>query len=459
MQAGEFADLMSPLGPFEPEPLLAVAVSGGPDSMALLILADRWARQRGGAAFALTVDHGLRAEAADEARTVARWCAAQGIAHRTLRWTAGPGRGNLQAQARRARYRLLARAARAEGALHLLVAHHRGDVAATAVMRHARRSGVEGLAALAPVASVHGLRLLRPLLDVDPARLRDFLRARGQAWIEDPSNRSEAFSRTWAEAALLGPAGAPLDEPLTALAGRAVVARAALYRAAALLIASSVTARPEGWLIVRPGALLSAPPPATLLTLRRLLQIVSGATYPSAAGQVEALLGGLADWPAFRGATIGGARLVPWRGRLMLCREAGRITDEIDCTAAAGDPVGGEKDDRERALRWDGRFRIAIPPGFATAPGERDQWTVRRLGRAGWAEARRGTDDRAARGLPAVVGQGLPGIWRAGRLVEVPVLPGFRATSGIRAIYMPEFGYAAENAAFCALLHRKLTLS
>src|SRR5262249_10518462 len=107
--SAEFHHLMAAVGPFETRPHLAVAVSGGSDSLALTLLAAAWARRRGGAMTAITVDHGLRAEAGGEARQVGRWLRARGIAHRILRWRpTGAMPGGLQAAARAARYGLLA---------------------------------------------------------------------------------------------------------------------------------------------------------------------------------------------------------------------------------------------------------------------------------------------------------------------------------------------------------------
>src|SRR5579864_7197729 len=125
VSAAEFASLMAPLGPFEPSPRLAVAVSGGADSMALTLLAHGWAEERSGAIVALTVDHRLRPAAPAEAAQVGAWLQRRGIVHRILvREGALPEHG-VQAGARAARYRLLEGWCRVEGVLHLLVAHHR----------------------------------------------------------------------------------------------------------------------------------------------------------------------------------------------------------------------------------------------------------------------------------------------------------------------------------------------
>src|SRR5712692_9076186 len=131
---------MAGLGPFEARPRLAVAVSGGPDSLALAILCHRWAAARGGEAFALSVDHRLRPESAAEVRQVRRWLRALGIPHHVLVWKRPGARPSsaLQAAARAARYGLLAQWCSRRGVLHLALAHHAGDQAETVLMRLAR---------------------------------------------------------------------------------------------------------------------------------------------------------------------------------------------------------------------------------------------------------------------------------------------------------------------------------
>ena len=122
---------MAALGPFERQPTVAAAVSGGPDSMALGVLAHEWARARGGRVLALVVDHGLRPDSGVEARRVTGWLGDIGIGHAVLSWDGPKPAAEIQAAARAARYRLLVDHCRADGVLHLLIAHHRDDQAET----------------------------------------------------------------------------------------------------------------------------------------------------------------------------------------------------------------------------------------------------------------------------------------------------------------------------------------
>ena len=181
-------------------PALVLAVSGGPDSTALMWLAARWrdALKHKPKLIAVTVDHGLRKQAKAEAAAVARLARKLKVAHRTLRWRGRKPSTGLQQAARLARYRLLADAARAAGATHVLTAHTLDDQAETVLIRMSRGSGIAGLGAMARVAPVPGASdvvLLRPLLDIPKARLIATLRAAKIAFAEDPSNRDPRFTR------------------------------------------------------------------------------------------------------------------------------------------------------------------------------------------------------------------------------------------------------------------------
>jgi tRNA(Ile)-lysidine synthase len=178
-------------------PAIVLAVSGGPDSIALMWLAARWRRAlaRGPRLIAVTVDHRLRAEAAAEARDVKRLARALDLPHRTVRWTGAKPSTGLPAAARAARYRLLAQAARAHGATHILTAHTRDDQAETLLMRMLRGSGIAGLAAMARESEREGVRLARPFLNVSKSQLIATLKKAKIDFADDPTNRDASFTR------------------------------------------------------------------------------------------------------------------------------------------------------------------------------------------------------------------------------------------------------------------------
>lgn len=224
---------------------IALAVSGGPDSMALLTLA---AAAYPGQVLAATVDHGLRAEAADEATMVADYAASIGVAHATLRIAAPPAaHDNVQAWARAHRYDLLTRWAMTAGATCLATAHHADDQAETFLMRAARGSGVAGLAGIRahrPASAEAPVALIRPLLDWRVGELRALVEALGVPFVDDPSNADPRYDRTQARALLRE---APWLDPVQVArsAAYAAEADAALHAIEAWLWATRTRSIPE----------------------------------------------------------------------------------------------------------------------------------------------------------------------------------------------------------------------
>jgi tRNA(Ile)-lysidine synthase len=186
-------------GDLTTSPGLLLAVSGGPDSTALLWLAARWHKKLKGKTkpklIAATVDHGLRKESAREAAAVGKLAKQLGVAHRILKWTGAKPKSGIQQSARQARYGLLARAAKAAGATHILTAHTLDDQAETVLMRMARGSGLGGLGGMGRRSRLDGLTLVRPFLDLPKTRLVATLQAAKVTYVEDPSNADPRFTR------------------------------------------------------------------------------------------------------------------------------------------------------------------------------------------------------------------------------------------------------------------------
>ncbi len=223
-----------------------VAVSGGPDSTALMALMARWASRPGRPpVIAATVDHGLRPSSADEARAVARAAADLGLTHHTLTWTGDKPSTGIQEAARAARYRLLSACARDCGATHLVTAHTLDDQAETALIRLARGTGLNGLAAMRTAIERDGLLHVRPFLTLAKARLVATCDALGAFYLHDPSNEDPRFARArWRRLMPALAAEGLTAERLAMLASRAARIEEALQDQAASLLAGS--RRPGG---------------------------------------------------------------------------------------------------------------------------------------------------------------------------------------------------------------------
>lgn len=393
---------MEPLGPLEPAPRLAVAVSGGPDSMALALLAHEWACARGGSVLALIVDHGLRPEAPREAAEARDRLASRGIAARVLRVEGLRSGPSLAERAREARYTLLRAACADAGILHLLLGHHAADQAETLMMRALSGSGPRGMAGMAALVETPTLRLLRPLLSVPPASLRATLQAAGMDWVEDPSNADLAALRPRLRALRADPAGdGPATRALAEAAAAWGIARANQDGAIAAFLAEHVAIRPEGFAILPPG-----PMPADALAA--IIGAIGGGTRPGGAA-VAALAA--APGPS----TIGGVRLIPagkFGPGLLAVREASAVAPPVPAVPGAV---------------WDARFRLAADA--APPPGAM-------LGALG-AHA---SALRRATALPSAVLRVLPALFDGeGQLVAVPPIgwPNEAACAPLTLIFAP----------------------
>jgi tRNA(Ile)-lysidine synthase len=393
----ETGRLIAALGPFERAPVLAVGVSGGADSLALTLLAEAFARARGGRVVGLTVDHRLRPGSDHEARTVGGWLRARGIEHHVLVWPGPHPASGLQAAAREARLALLGDWCRARGVLHLLLAHHADDQAETIAMRAARRSGEAGLAGMAAVREIRGLRLLRPLLGVPKARLVTTLEAIGHAWLEDPSNRDPRFERGRLRADR-STAGGHLtrhpDLPTSRAARECLLARA-LVRTVRLHPAGFARIDREAWRAL-PAALRNA-------VLARVLTTIRGGRYAPRRARLEPLAAALAS-AATLGRTLGGCLVRADDREVLVMREPLLVGDRV--TLAPGD---------EALL--DRRFRVCSAPGSPPL-------LVRRLGGPGWRRLRAAGAHEPLLPLPHPVRLGLPALWREGAGRVDPPLQG-----------------------------------
>jgi len=421
VDAQTFAAALRELGPFEPKPVLAVAVSGGADSMALALLADRWARARGGRIVALTVDHRLRPESAAEARTVALWMAKRGIGHVRLDWRRAPAEGavagNVQARARAARYRLMSDWCSARGVLHLLLAHHSDDQAETLLLRLGRGSGVDGLAAMAPVSETYGVRLLRPLLALPRVRLEATLRRAGQPWIDDSSNRNMRFARVRIRSLAPALAGEGMtSDRLAATAVRLRRARETLEDMTADFLVRAMTPFAEGYVVLDRTALRAAPVEIAYRALARIVAAVGGLAYVPRRESTEILLAKLIapSRPPRQGAnesvlaTLGGVMVVADPSpSLLFVREPAAVTERI-AIADSGEAV------------WDGRFRLQVR---RRAGVRRQSLVIAALGEAGARRVATRTTANAGRVLavlPRRVRATLPALFNdAGRLIQI----------------------------------------
>lgn len=325
---------------------IAVAVSGGSDSMALLYLADAWARDQGRPLHVLTVDHGLRAASCGEAAAVAAVAIGLGHQHRTLPWRGPKPRTGVQAAARDARRALLTAACLQAGISAILLGHHRDDQVETVLHRIDRETGPQGLAGMGRRVWHGGVLLVRPLLDVPKTRLQATCRAADLAFIEDPSNHDPRFARTRMRAlrTALDEVGLTADR-LTRLATAMGAARRALDWSVADWGDRHGVLHPCSSMTVARTALLQAPRVLRAAILADALRRVGGGGYPARARAMENLM----DWIASPGGgacrTLGGCVLGVDGDAVHLVREVAACAPSVTVSPRS-------------TAAWDGRFLV-----------------------------------------------------------------------------------------------------
>lgn len=381
------------------------AVSGGSDSTALLLLLK--AHLDGSAPtarlLAVTIDHGLRPEAAVEARSMAKLCAERGIAHRTLNWSGAKPSTGLPAAAREARYRLLAEAAQAQGIGVIVTGHTADDQAETVLMRAARNDGRElagrGLAGMAP-ATLYDWRIwiARPLLGVRRAALRAFLQREHVGWAEDPTNIDTNFERPRIRAVLGEDRSGQRFAEAIGLAGRAAGEREQLGRRAAALIGEFASRPARGLIRLDPGLAEADDTRAAVYALRVLLAAMGGTALLPDQARGEALFEQMRAGRLC--ATLSRAVVDIRRNGIFLRRES------RDLPRSA--PIAG-------TLLWDGRRRITpdIEAGAITLGDSSGAWLIAPLGAAAAAKTPIAGDGAP----PSLVRAALaaePALWRGG---------------------------------------------
>ena len=402
-------------------PHIVLAVSGGSDSTALMHLAQAWRteclalpdRASPPTLSVMTVDHRLRSASAAEATAVAEQAQALGLPQTTLVWDGPKPTTGIQAAAREARFDLIRRHLSENAWPAVAMAHTADDQAETVLMRLARGSGIDGLAAMRSTTSLgEGQTLLRPLLGVPKSALTAYLTSQNIRWIEDPSNQSPGFERVrlrQAQAALMA-AGITLDNAaLARTAARAARASDAL----SAFTAQTWAQRAEhasfnalGIASVRWDWLLEQPEDIRLRLLAGLIEIIGGQGQAVSLGQLEAAVA-RSQWGPLHGVTLHGAQFVnapAEKGTVLIIREYGRPMPELE--VAPG-----------QSAIWDGRFSVRISrdcPGLVR---------VSALGSTGLKEVKETGWTRASKHTTAVAGLWTqPAVWWQGGLAAAPTL-------------------------------------
>lgn len=411
----EAADLFSPLAAYR---YLLLAVSGGSDSVALMLLMARWARQLEAPPKieVATIDHGLRDGSAEEARWVGELAARIGFHHHVRRWQDEKPETGIQAAARNARYRLLGdivadRAASMPAAV--VTAHSEDDQAETVIMRLARGSGIDGLGAMTARRSLsrtnNKIDLVRPLLTIAKTRLTSYLTQVDQDWCDDPSNASQEFERVRLRTTMSALADAGITPSALALsAKRAGRASAALQTVTENYLSDRVEIRHGALGATLLSDFQAQPEDVQIRILRALVAAFGGSAPAPQLAQFETLVAKL-EQPTFPATTLGGAIIAVTRDQLTLCREPGR------------EPLPMLRLQPGESALWDQRFWVTLSAETVCDRQAGQGVSVQALGAAAFANLKP-TLSPDSTSLPAAAAQSLPSFWCEDRLVAVPSL-------------------------------------
>jgi len=320
---------------------LAIATSGGADSLALLLLAHKYAQQKGEKVVALTVDHGLRPASKEEALWVKQWAQKYGIDHVILEWMGEKPTSRVQEKAREARYELLINWCKNNNISTLLLGHHQQDQEETFWLRLSSGSGLKGLSGMRKRLTKNGIVFLRPLLDFPKERLKATLIGEGQAWLEDPSNQSSQFFRgrwrTLLEEEGLSPSR--LLKVMEKLQDDADFIQEALQKA----LKTTAQLEEGGYLIIQKKPFEDLHPALAKRLLSFLMQWYSGAPYPPRSTHVATIIEKIKLSSPF---TAGGIYWIPQQRQILLLREVSAVKEPILLTQL------------EQKTLWDQRFWV-----------------------------------------------------------------------------------------------------
>lgn len=320
---------------------LCVAVSGGADSLALLLLAHEVAQERGSHVIALTVNHNLRAEAKEEALQVKKWANARGIEHEILEWNHDHPTARLQEKARKARYDLLTQWCKDHQISTLLLGHHQQDQEETFWLRLSSGSGLDGLSGMKKRIVRDGVLFLRPLLDFPKGRIKETLLAYNQEWIEDPSNQSPRFFRGRLRQFLSeeGLSSLRLCNTMNKLQQDADFIQKSLRRT----LEETVQMHEGGYLSLKKAAFQTLHPALTERLLSLVVQWYTSRPYAPRRAQISSVMDKINQGASF---TMGGIYWVMTSQDIVLFRERRAVKDVLSL------------DQLHEPTLWDQRFWV-----------------------------------------------------------------------------------------------------
>ena len=397
-----FNHLFDQFAPYENNPVIAIAVSGGADSMALCLLTNDWVKSVSGKVIALTIDHDLRPESQDEAKQVKQWLNIRGIEHYTIKWQHEKLLGNIQSQAREARYRLLSDWCNHHDILHLMLGHHMGDQVETMLMRFTAGASVSGMAGMPKINYFQYVRILRPLLNVSKELLCNYLNSLNQSWIEDSSNYNHKFDRIYIRENLLKQAklsDTKFESRMNDNAQNFARAKVCLEQFCYQAMARIVKISPLGYAAIILNEFSHLNQELSLMILARTLTVIGGNIDAPRFKSLKTLHQNILTLQ--KKMTLAGCIIAIKNNNIIIYREIVKAKSQQSCS---------------KRLLWDNRFLITFDNYKPDL-----NWRLDFLGETGWKQIK-SKCEKTTINIPKSILFTLPAIWHLDKVVYLPYI-------------------------------------
>lgn len=392
-----FNQALEELGPFEDKPHLAIATSGGSDSLCLVFLAWHWVHQREGTLTSLIVDHGLRPDSEAEAAQTRDLLSVHQIPAVILKWTGEKPARRIQERAREARYGLLLKWCHNHQTLHLLLGHHQDDQRETFQLRQAKKSGALGLSGMSALSETPSVRILRPLLQFSKSCLREYLTSRNIPFVEDPSNVNLKYSRT-----ALRKENLTFSEQaqLIAMSYDYGICRIQEEKETNQIVSQCVEIFPQGYGLLKKEHYQQLSEKQQLNVLQRCLMTFGVGHYPPRRDSLKKIRKN----PEIT-RTLHGCLIFNYQHWITFVREPEKI-EKMSLTGNA------------RNYRWDDRFNFSFLPEMYENFSE---LSLAPLEEEGWKHINKTPEGEILKTLPHPVRLGLPALWEGSRFLQLLV--------------------------------------
>ncbi|MGD9638951.1 MAG: tRNA lysidine(34) synthetase TilS [Alphaproteobacteria bacterium] len=387
---------------------IAVGVSGGSDSMFLMLCLAKWAKTRKNKIIILTVDHKLRTESAEEAQKVKIWAEGLGLEQVVLTWEGEKPKTGVQEQARKARFNLLLSYCQDNNIKFLALAHHLEDQAETFLIRLGRGSGVDGLGAMRHITNIDGINVIRPLLNISHNGFKKYLKENQMEWVEDPSNQNDHYQRVKIRKILplLTDYGISPDV-LSKTAEQMQRVRSFLDKITKEEIVKHTKLYEEGFITASPNLFICNDDEIALRTLKKIIMGVCGLEYPLRLEKLSRLLDCLRNPDSFKGATLSGCQILKNKVKdecgYLFVRETKKVEQSV-CV------------NQTTSILWDKRFIINIKNN------SNKNLIVRPLGAKLWKEMVKDKKIKIKKDIPRLAGIVLPTLFDNKDVLLIPHL-------------------------------------